>query len=208
MVLNQKWHLVFPTLFTALALSTRAINWSGKNVVRNLQYRLRKRQWRGVSEPRLSMITYSREPMEVWKVWKMTTIFSLGPTIGKPHTKRRQIGSSIFVSTWWKWPSSRRWMRRISLWKFNDNLQKKIQYKHRKNDARLWTITSDILFTNHANILHSHSLSRFSFVDHVAFSFLLFLRKLHKKMSFCFQRISSDFIKEASRNDEVSIRDN
>ena len=99
-------------------------------------------------------------------------------------------------------------MRRISLWKFNENLQKKIKYKHRKNDARLWTITSDILFTNHANVLHSYSLSRFSFVDHVAFSFLLFLRKLHKKMSFCFQRISSDFIKEASRNDEVSIRDN
>ena len=46
------------------------------------------------------------------------------------------------------------------------------------------------------------------FVDHVAFSFLLFLRKLHRKMRFCFQRISSDFIKEASRNDEVSIRDN
>ena len=166
MVLNQKWYVVFPTLFTALALSTRAINWSGKNVVRNLQYRPRKLGG-GMYEPRLLMTAYSVEQMEIWKVWKMTTIFSLGPTLGKPHTKRRQIESSIFVSKWWKWPSSRRWMRRISLWKFNENLQ----YMLRNDDARPWTITSDILSTNHANILHSHSLSRFSFVDH-ACSFL------------------------------------
>ena len=145
---------------------------------------LEKRLGRGMYEPRLLMTAYSSEQMEIWKVWKMTTIFSLGPTLGKPHTKRRQMGTSIFVSKWSKWPCYKGGWEEYLFANLSKISRKRLSM-HRDDEAWPWTITADILLTNQAN---SHITLTFTYSPLLRFRLLFppFLRKLHKKMRFYF----------------------